>query len=88
MDDTTADPPRIQALPSHLRPREKLRLRGPEALSEQELLAALLGSATRARPVLAVADELKWLAQLLGEVRVVSRHVAIPNQEIANARKT
>lgn len=48
----------MRLVPTHLRPREKLRLRGAEALSDQELLAALLGSATRTRSVLGVAAEL------------------------------
>lgn len=56
--DETSELPRIKELPCELRPREKLRLAGAEALTDRELLAAVLGSATRQRPVLAVAEEL------------------------------
>jgi DNA repair protein RadC len=87
MDDTIHEAVRIQSLPSHLRPREKLRLRGPEALSEQELLAALLGSATRARPVLAVADELLRRCGQLSGLRDVglSQLAALPGLGQAGA---
>lgn len=56
----------IKALPAHLRPREKLRLRGAESLSEQELVATVLGSATKTRSVLAVAEHLLRLGGQLG----------------------
>lgn len=45
----------IKKLPVVDRPREKLMKRGPEALSDLELLAALLGSGTRGTPVFPLA---------------------------------
>ncbi len=57
MDDSLPLPT-IDSLPPHLRPREKLRLLGAEGLTDRELLAAVLGCATRRRSVLAVAEDL------------------------------
>jgi len=49
---------RVQDLPSHDRPREKLAAKGPAALSDLELVAVLLGSGTRGKGVLEVAADL------------------------------
>jgi DNA repair protein RadC len=40
------------------RPREKLKTKGPEALSDLELLAILLGSGTKGSDVLTVAGRI------------------------------
>ena len=48
----------IQALPAQARPREKLLERGPQALSDVELLALLLRTGTTGKPVLTLAEEL------------------------------
>ena len=48
----------IQALPAQARPREKLLERGPQALSDVELLALLLRTGTAGKPVLTLAEEL------------------------------
>ena len=53
-----ADSPAVRELPHCLRPREKLRRLGAEALNDRELLAVLLGSATRERSVLQVCEDL------------------------------
>jgi len=45
----------IKDIPHYNRPREKLIARGPEALSETELLAILLGSGVKGRNVILVA---------------------------------
>ncbi len=50
--------PDLKQLPRWLRPREKLIFFGAEALSDRELIALILGSATRKQPVLRLADEL------------------------------
>jgi len=49
---------RIHDLPAMDRPREKLRRRGVQALSDQELLALLLGSGGRGRGVLELATDI------------------------------
>lgn len=62
----------IQALPAQARPREKLLERGPQALSDVELLALLLRTGTTGKPVLALAEELLaagGVAGLLGASR-------------------
>lgn len=46
---------RIHELPSDLRPRERLRTAGAEALSDIELLAILLGSGTRRDDLLSLS---------------------------------
>jgi DNA repair protein RadC len=48
----------MRDLPTDVRPREKLLARGPEALSDTELLALLLRTGTRGRHVLQMAHEL------------------------------
>ncbi|MCP4716967.1 MAG: hypothetical protein GY868_17720, partial [Deltaproteobacteria bacterium] len=47
---------KITDLPDFDRPREKLRERGPEALSDTELIAVILGSGIKGKHVLRVAD--------------------------------
>jgi DNA repair protein RadC len=51
-------PKRIRDLPEDLRPREKLKKLGPGALSDEELLAVVLGTGTRDRDVLTLAKDL------------------------------
>jgi len=49
---------KIDQIPHHDRPREKLLRKGAEALSDLELLAILLGSGIQGHDVMAVADRL------------------------------
>ena len=68
----------IQALPAQARPREKLLERGPQALSDVELLALLLRTGTAGKPVLALAEELLasgGVAGLLGASRAQLQRV-------------
>jgi DNA repair protein RadC len=58
--------PRIKQLPLSERPREKLKAYGEKALSDAELLAILLGSGSRYKNALALAQE---LLQLFGDLR-------------------
>ena len=48
----------VRDLPPEERPREKLLLHGPQALSNAELLAVLLRSGTKEKSVLRVAEEI------------------------------
>ncbi|MDR7427808.1 MAG: DNA repair protein RadC [Armatimonadota bacterium] len=50
--------PKVTALPSEARPRERLHLVGPQALGTTELLAIVLGTGTRGRGVLPLAEHL------------------------------
>lgn len=49
---------RVSDLPRGLQPREKLSRQGERALSNSELMAVVLGSGTRARSVVRIADAL------------------------------
>jgi DNA repair protein RadC len=51
------------------RPRERMILRGAEALSDQELLAILIGSGNKERSVNAIAKD---LMELLDKKAVVT----------------
>jgi DNA repair protein RadC len=53
----------IDRIPRFDRPREKMAAKGPEALSNLELLAVLLGSGIRGRDVFAVAKEIAETAE-------------------------
>ncbi|MDB5158294.1 MAG: hypothetical protein JWR50_3001 [Mucilaginibacter sp.] len=48
----------VKLLPPLERPREKLRYRGPQALSDAELLAILFGSGSKGLPVSEICDSL------------------------------
>jgi len=49
---------RLKDIPKELRPREKLLKLGPEHLSDEELLAVILGSGTKGKDVLRLSKEL------------------------------
>ena len=49
---------KVKELPVDDRPREKLKLRGPQNLTDAELIAILLRTGTKGRSVLQVAQEL------------------------------
>jgi DNA repair protein RadC len=57
-DGTVPYHPTIRELPSAIRPRERLRALGPEALSDEELIAIILRTGTQANNVLDVARAL------------------------------
>lgn len=70
--------PKLRKIPTQDRPREKLSKKGPESLSNLELMAALLGTGTEGRDVLEMAsDVLKvmesdpkgWSSERLRSVR-------------------
>lgn len=48
----------IHKLPENERPRERLLMQGADSLTSVELIAILLGSGTKAKPVLQLAQEL------------------------------
>jgi DNA repair protein RadC len=61
-----AAPRLVRDLPADDRPRERLAQLGPSALSNRELLAVLVGSGSRGRSVLDLADQL--LGRGLGDL--------------------
>jgi DNA repair protein RadC len=52
---------RIKDLPKFFRPREKLRERGVDALSDKELIAVILGSGNRGQDVMTLASKIAAL---------------------------
>ena len=60
---------RIKELPEFSRPREKLKEKGAGSLSEEELIALILGSGTKDQDVRAMAAEVaKLIADKKGKV--------------------
>ena len=61
---------KIKDLPEEQRPREKLIKFGPESLSDNELLAILIGSGTKGKSAIEIAtnllDEYKTIKGLAG----------------------
>ena len=61
----------IDQIPKHDRPREKLLTKGPGALSDQELLAVLLGKGSHRMDVMTLADKVARVMDEKGlDVRV------------------
>lgn len=61
----------LKELPEDERPREKLRLRGPGALTNAELLAIMLNTGTKGEPVTALAQRI--MAESGGGLRGLMR---------------
>lgn len=57
---------KIKDLPKFTRPREKLKAKGPQSLSDFELLQALIGSGNKQSDVTKIAKEVKNLLQKYG----------------------
>ena len=65
----------VRDLPTEERPREKLLLQGPRALSNAELLAILLRSGTKKKSVLRVAEEI--LARIKEQGLSAMAHISV-----------
>jgi DNA repair protein RadC len=64
---------RIKELPEFSRPREKLKEKGAKALSDEELIALILGSGTKSQDVRTIAAEIaKLIADKKGKVTLES----------------
>jgi DNA repair protein RadC len=75
----------IKDMPEHTRPREKLRERGPAALTDEELVAAILGMGTAGVDVRTIARQ---VAGLIREHRTglsLGNLLAIPGIGLAKA---
>ena len=75
----------IKELPGFDRPREKLAAKGPEALSDTELLAILLGSGVKGRDVFKVSHEILQKLDQNKEKLNVKRLVSIQGIGLAKA---
>lgn len=75
----------IKEIPHFSRPREKLITRGPEALSETELLAVLLGSGVKGKNVMLVARAILRRLDKDGEKLDVRSLLSIEGVGVAKA---
>lgn len=75
----------IKDLPEHARPREKLRERGPAALTDEELIAAILGMGTAGIDVRTMAKQVAGLIREHREVLTLEHLLAVPGMGLAKA---
>jgi DNA repair protein RadC len=78
----------IRQWPAQERPREKLLARGPESLSDAELLAVFLGSGTRGRSAVEVARALLAEFRTLRELLSADRARCLAQVGLGPARYT
>jgi len=75
----------IKDLPEHARPREKLREKGPQALTDEELVAAILGMGTAGVDVRTMAKQVALLIREHKEKLTIDHLVNIPGMGLAKA---
>jgi DNA repair protein RadC len=76
---------RIKDIPNSDRPREKLAAKGPEALSDIELLAILLGSGVKGKNVFKLAHDILRRIEKNGEKVDVKTLISIEGVGLAKA---
>jgi len=75
----------IKDLPEHSRPREKLRERGASALTDEELVAAILGMGTAGIDVRTMARQVAGLIREHKEKLTLDHLLAVPGMGLAKA---
>ena len=75
----------IKDMPEHSRPREKLREKGPQALSDEELVAAILGKGILGVDVRTMARQVAGLIREHRENLALDHLIAIPGMGLAKA---
>lgn len=75
----------IKDLPEHSRPREKLQERGAAALSDEELVAAILGMGTAGLDVRTIARQVAGLLREHRENLTLDHLLAVPGIGLAKA---
>lgn len=75
----------IKDMPEHARPREKLREKGPKALTDEELVAAILGMGTAGIDVRTIARRVAGLIQEHKEGLSLAHLLAVPGMGLAKA---
>jgi len=75
----------IKDLPEHARPREKLRERGPQALTDQELVAAILGMGTAGVDVRTIARQVTGLIREHKQDLRLHHLLSVPGVGLAKA---
>ena len=75
----------IKDLPRHSRPREKLKERGPAALTDEELVTAILGMGTAGVDVRTIAKQVAGLIREHKEALKLDHLLAVPGMGLAKA---
>ncbi len=75
----------IKDLPEHSRPREKLQERGASALTDEELVAAILGMGTAGIDVRTMAKQVAGLIREHREDLTVDHLLSVPGMGLAKA---
>jgi DNA repair protein RadC len=75
----------IKDMPEHARPREKLREKGPKALTDEELVAAILGMGTTGIDVRTMAKQVAGLIREHKEKLALDHLFAVPGMGLAKA---
>jgi DNA repair protein RadC len=78
-------PKTIKELPEHSRPREKLRERGPAALTDEELVAVILGMGTAGVDVRTMARRVVALIREYREAVTLEQLVSVPGMGLAKS---
>jgi DNA repair protein RadC len=75
----------IKDMPEHARPREKLREKGPKALTDEELVAAILGMGTAGIDVRTMAKQVVSLIREHKEGLSLDHLLEVPGMGLAKA---
>ncbi|MFH1674828.1 MAG: DNA repair protein RadC [Pseudomonadota bacterium] len=75
----------IKDMPEHSRPREKLRERGASALTDKELVAAILGRGVKGQDVVAMSKSVAKLIRKHKENLSVDHLTSVPGMGLAKA---
>lgn len=75
----------IKDLPKHARPREKLRERGPTALTDEELVVAILGMGTTGADVRTIARKVTGLIREHKGTLTLEHLLSVPGIGLAKA---
>ena len=78
-------PKTIKDLPEHSRPREKLREKGAAALTDEELVAAILGMGTAGIDVRTMARQVAALIREHREALTLDHLTSVPGMGLANS---
>jgi len=76
-------PKSIKELPEHTRPREKLRERGAAALTDEELVAAILGMGTAGIDVRTIGRQVAGLIREHREALTLDHLMSVPGMGLA-----
>jgi DNA repair protein RadC len=78
----------IKELPEHSRPREKLRERGAAALTDEELIAAIIGMGTAGVDVRTMARQVVDLIRKHRRGLTLDHLLAVPGMGLAKSTGT